>query len=196
MSIVTLLRGRSWLGAAVAFYGLVTLFALGYALLSGRPASLVGERWPSAALLAGGVGAGLLLVALSHVASRVWSAAARARETLVQVIGPLGWKDALLLALLSGIAEEVLFRGALWPHLGLLGTSLLFGLMHLLPHRALWCYPLFATLAGFLLGLLRSESGSVLPPILAHVTVNAINLAWMGRVARQRQQAAAGAPGA
>lgn len=188
---VALLRGSSWLRPACAFYGLVTLFALGYAVFTGQPGALVGERLPAPALLAGGLGAGLLLVALSHLATRTWGAFAAARELLVRMIGPLGWGEALLLALLSGVAEELLFRGALWPHLGLVGSSLLFGLMHLLPHRAMWTYPLFATGAGFLLGLLRSESGSVLPPVIAHVTVNAINLAWLGREARRRAKAAA-----
>ncbi|MFM8978992.1 MAG: lysostaphin resistance A-like protein [Planctomycetia bacterium] len=191
LQAVVLLRGRGWLGTASVFYGLVALFALGYALFSGQPGALVGERLPSGAMLAGGLGAGLLLVLLAQVATRVWGAFAATREMLVRMLGPLGVRDALLLALLSGVAEELLFRGALWPHLGLVGTSLLFGLMHLIPHRALWSYPLFATAAGFLLGLLRSESGSVLPPVIAHVTVNAINLAWLGREARRQAKAAA-----
>ena len=79
------------------------------------------------------------------------------------------------------MAEERLFRGALWPHLGLLGTTFLFGLVHFVPHKKLWGYPLFALVAGLLLGVLREASGSVIPPILAHFTVNVLNLRWMGK---------------
>ena len=53
-----------------------------------------------------------------------------------------------------GVGEELLFRGALWPHLGLPGTTFLFGLVHIIPRKQLWGYPLFALGAGLLLGLL------------------------------------------
>ena len=97
------------------------------------------------------------------------------------MLGPLSWKQAVLLAAFSSVAEELLFRGALWPHLGWLGTSFLFGLVHILPRKALWGYPLFALLAGLLFAILREATGSVLPPILAHFTVNALNLWWLGK---------------
>ena len=65
-----------------------------------------------------------------------------------RILGPLTWREALLLAAFSSIGEELLFRGALWPHLDLIGTSFLFALVHILPKRALWGYPLFALFAA------------------------------------------------
>jgi membrane protease YdiL (CAAX protease family) len=106
-------------------------------------------------------------------------------EGLQVALGPVGPVEAILLALLSGVAEELLFRGALWHHLGFAGTTLLFGLVHVLPSRKLWLYPVFAIAAGALLGLLRDGQGNVLPPMLAHVLVNAANLMWLGGRARQ-----------
>ena len=67
-----------------------------------------------------------------------------------------------------------------------MGTTLLFGLVHVLPRRSLWIYPLFATLAGLLFGLLREGTQSLWPCILAHVAVNVLNLAWIGQIARKR----------
>ena len=67
-----------------------------------------------------------------------------------------------------------------------LGSALLFGLVHVLPRRSLWIYPLFATLAGLLFGLLREGTQSLWPCILAHVAVNVLNLAWIGQIARKR----------
>ena len=65
-------------------------------------------------------------------------------------------------------------------------ATLLFGLVHVLPRRALWIYPLFALLAGLLFGLLREGTQSLWPCVLAHVTVNALDLAWIGQIAKKR----------
>ena len=136
--------------------------------------------------LLAGLGLGVALVLLSRVGARAWSPMRKMSEALADLLGPLSWQHAVLLSLLSGTAEELLFRGALWPHLGLVGTTLLFGLVHVLPRRSLWIYPLFATLAGLLFGLLREGTESLWPCMLAHVTVNALNLAWIGSIARKR----------
>jgi len=178
---------------ALAFYGVVALFAFGYALFSGGLGTLLGSRLPGVPDLVIGIGLGVVLVVLSRVGARAWPAMGRMSETLADLLGPLGPKHAVSLALLSGFAEELLFRGALWPHLGLLGTTLLFGLVHVLPRRRLWIYPLFALLAGLLFGLLREGTQSVWPSVLAHATVNGLNLAWLGGIARRRAAAGGGA---
>jgi membrane protease YdiL (CAAX protease family) len=181
---------RGLLAFAVPFYAVVALFALGFALFSDGLGGLLGEAAPTPAGLGVGLAVGLLVVAASRVGSRAWKPMVRAMEALADLLGPIRVRDALLLALLSGTAEELLFRGALWPHLGLVGTTLLFGLVHVLPRRPLWIYPLFATAAGLLLGLLRDGTQSLWPPVVAHVTVNALNLAWLGAVARRRAASA------
>ena len=173
------------LRVAVPFYGIVALFALGFALFGSGVTRLFGDAAARPAGLLGGLGVGLGLVALTRVGASGWPPMTRMTRSLEDLIGPMPWTTALLLALVSGFAEELLFRGALWPHLGLIGTTLLFGLVHVLPRRSLWLYPLFATFAGLLLGLVREGTGSVWPPIVAHVTVNALNLWWLGTRARR-----------
>jgi membrane protease YdiL (CAAX protease family) len=171
---------------ALGFYGVVAVFAVGYALFSGGLGTLFGRRMPELPGLLAGLGLGLALVLLSRVGARAWPPMRKMSEALADLLGPLSWQHAVLLSLLSGAAEELLFRGALWPHLGLVGTTLLFGLVHVLPRRSLWIYPLFATLAGLLFGLVREGTQSLWPCVLAHVTVNALNLAWIGSIARKR----------
>jgi hypothetical protein len=101
-------------------------------------------------------------------------------------LGAMTPAEAVYLAVISGFAEELCFRGALWPHLGLAGTSILFGILHTVPVRSLALYPVFAALAGVVFGSLRQSSGSIWPPVVAHATINAINLAFLGAMERRR----------
>lgn len=169
---------------ALYFYGVVMLFAFGYAIFSGHIRTLLGEKPPLLQHVLVAVGVGLIIVAASRIGVRVWRPFARAAEAAAGMLGPITLGEALVLALLSGTAEELLFRGALWPTLMLAGTTLLFAVVHIVPRRALWVYPLFAGACGLLLGLLRDGTESVVPPMIAHVVVNALNLAWLGRQAR------------
>jgi membrane protease YdiL (CAAX protease family) len=174
----TATRSARLVRLASIFYGVVALFALGYALFSG-PGTLFGERWPDGAGVMGGLLMGAGIVGLCHIGRHMFPSVERASVALADLLGPLTVRGAVLLALLSGTAEELLFRGALWPHLGLFGTSLLFGVVHVIPRRALLGYPLFAVGAGLLLGLLRGWTGNVIPPMIAHVVVNGANLVWL-----------------
>jgi membrane protease YdiL (CAAX protease family) len=183
--------GRTLVRLAVGFYAVVLLFAVGYAAFSNGLRTLLGERTPEPGHLLAALALALGIVALCHVGDRAIPAVRRAGESFTEILGPYTYAQALLLALASGVAEEVLFRGALWLHLGLVGSSLLFGLVHVLPKRSLLAYPLFAVAVGVVLGLLREGSGSVVPPILTHVTVNALNLAWLEHRRRARASAVA-----
>jgi membrane protease YdiL (CAAX protease family) len=89
--------------------------------------------------------------------------------------------DLVMLALASGCAEELLFRGALQPWLGLWITSLIFGAVHFVPNKALLPWAIWAGVMGVLLGLVHEHTGSIAGPVIAHVLINAVNL---HRVAR------------
>jgi membrane protease YdiL (CAAX protease family) len=73
----------------------------------------------------------------------------------------------VLLAVSAGVAEEVLFRGALQPRLGLLLTSLLFTATHL--QYGLSIVLAVILLGGLSLGLLRKYANTT-TAILCHVT--------------------------
>ncbi|BDG16049.1 CPBP family intramembrane glutamic endopeptidase [Thermus brockianus] len=91
----------------------------------------------------------------------------------------LGPPSLVLLAFLSGVAEELFFRGLLQNLLvawlgpvGLPLQALLFALLHPAPKRA-FAYPLYTGMAGLLFGLSYLLTGSLLPGILAHILHNA-----------------------
>jgi CAAX protease family protein len=78
---------------------------------------------------------------------------------------------------LGPLMEELIFRGALFRPLRqqyaaapvVLVTAVLFAAVHLDPHRM---FPLF--LMGAVLGYVRWASGSLVPPLLLHMSFNAV----------------------
>jgi CAAX protease family protein len=79
------------------------------------------------------------------------------------------------LAVLSGISEEIFFRGAVQGEFGILAASVLFGLLHPLNVS----YVVWAATVGFAFGLLYQLTGSLLPPILCHGGYNLAALLYL-----------------
>lgn len=104
-------------------------------------------------------------------------------RTLHEELKPLaqGLTPGIILAAaaLSALGEELLFRSLLAPILGLWGQAALFGLIHQLPGRARWIWVTWASIMGALLGVLFQATGSLVGPVLAHATVNALNLRFL-----------------
>lgn len=123
-----------------------------------------------------GVATGLLLLAVWWVAERTFPLARELEARLASALGPLTLSEALALALLSGFAEELFFRGAVQGTLGWAAATLLFGLLHSGPGRAFRLWALFALLAGGLFGAVMAWRGNLLGPVLGHFLVNAVNL--------------------
>ena len=80
------------------------------------------------------------------------------------------------LAALSGISEELFFRGAVQGTLGWAAATILFALLHSGPGRAFRLWSLFALLAGALFGGVMAWRGNLLGPVVGHFLVNAVNL--------------------
>jgi membrane protease YdiL (CAAX protease family) len=172
--------------SALLFYGVLGCVALlwrmgqpGDSILhpGPEPPAGLGASWPL--LLGLAVGGGSLLV--SEALTR-WT---RAGERLADVLGErlvgIGRGDAMLLALASGTAEEMFFRGALQPAVGLVAASLIFGACHFLPRRDLAVWSVYAVAMGFVLGWLYEAAGHLAAPVAAHVLVNAVNLPRLAR---------------
>lgn len=77
--------------------------------------------------------------------------------------------DWLILAIAAGIGEEVLFRGALQPVLGIWLTSLLFAVIH--TQYGLSLATLLIFVVGFILGLIRRRYNTTVAIIL-HAAYN------------------------
>ncbi len=131
--------------------------------------------------LAVGLGVGLAMVVVCRLLARWLPAVRKLEEGFRGLLGPMTLWEVLLAAAASGVAEEIFFRGALQPLLGLWVTSAIFALLHLGPSEAFKVWPVMAFVAGVLLGGLFEWSGSVWPSVLAHAAVNFVNLLYLVR---------------
>ena len=120
------------------------------------------------------------------------------KRFLVEMLGPplaaCRWYELILLAIIVGFCEEILFRGVLqpWfenlggPAVGLVGSNVLFGLAHVITPL----YGVLAGLTGCYLGWLLDFSGerNVLIPVITHAVYD--YLAFMVVVRGYRQELA------
>lgn len=85
----------------------------------------------------------------------------------------------VMLAALSALGEELLFRGLLQPFMGLVPQAVVFGLVHQIPGKSRWVWVVWATVMGLLLGATFQLTGSLLGPVLAHAVINGFNLHYL-----------------
>lgn len=130
--------------------------------------------------LAAGLAAGLALIAAWRLGVRRLAVARRLEDRLGSVLGPLSGEQAVTLAVFSGIAEEIFFRGAVQGSWGWLWATLLFAVLHSGRGPSLGVWTAFAAVAGGLFGGLVVWRGNLLAPIVAHFLVNAVNLTRLG----------------
>ncbi|WP_394837796.1 CPBP family intramembrane metalloprotease [Pendulispora rubella] len=135
--------------------------------------------WASLAM--GACLAGATIVATRFVVSRfTWARALHVE--LRPVVRRLRGSSIAAMALASGIAEEILFRGAFLQAVGgvfgLVVSSVAFGALHQV-RGARWVWAGWATIMGLLLGSVFALTGNLAGPIAAHVVINAVNLRFL-----------------
>jgi len=92
------------------------------------------------------------------------------------VLGELNILSICILALLSGFAEELLFRGLLQHYTGIWISSILFGFMHFPKEKKLWPWTAFALVVGLFFAYLMDAYHSLALVTLAHFLINFVNL--------------------
>lgn len=163
--LVLAVAGLVWLGAREGRIGL-SLFVV------------AGSWWLDLAL---GLGAAALLLALWWMLERLSAEARDLEAELSRLVAGLTRGEGLALALISALAEELFFRGALQGAVGLLPAAFLFALLHGGPGKSFRLWALFALLAALVLGVLVRERGALGSAIVAHAAVNALQLARLSR---------------
>ena len=165
-------------GLMFGFYGLLTAAGLGWMAWRGDDlvSVLLGPSGRRIVAIELGVVVGLLSVAATQMLAGAWGWVARLEREIVALMGPLTAPKILCVAVLSGVGEEVFFRGAMQPALGLVATSLLFGVAHTGISRELAGWAIFAAVMGLVLGGLFLATGGLLAPIVAHGVVNGVHL--------------------
>jgi membrane protease YdiL (CAAX protease family) len=130
--------------------------------------------WPRS--LAIGVAAGLAIVGLTMLCSRWFAWTRRMEAEFGWILGAQRAWEIVWIALLSGCAEEYLFRGALQQKFGLIAATIVFAVIHwpLNPNFLPW--PFVAAVIGLGLGGLAIWTHSLVAPAAAHVILNLVNL--------------------
>jgi membrane protease YdiL (CAAX protease family) len=163
----------------IGLYGAMALVGLLIASGRGDP-DLYGAGSSRAwLLLAGpilGFAAGLGVVGLTRVATRHFQWARDLHGSFRDLLGPLTGHEIVILALASSIGEELLFRGALQPWMGLWLQAVVFALLHVGPGRKFLPWTLSALVLGLGFGALAEGTGNLGAPIAAHFAINFLNL--------------------
>ncbi|HXN31637.1 MAG TPA: CPBP family intramembrane glutamic endopeptidase [Polyangiaceae bacterium] len=129
------------------------------------------------------LGLGVCLGAITIGATRAIVRRAEWARALQAALRPAvhGASDGMLLALAiaSATGEELLFRGLLVPTVGVLASSLVFGVLHQIRGPGRWGWIAWATIMGLLFAVIFVATGSLVGPLLAHVAINHANLRFL-----------------
>lgn len=126
-----------------------------------------------------GLTVGLLAVAATFALVRRTSWARTLHSELRPLAEGLPPVGIFALAVFSSLGEELLFRSVLQTSTNIWIQALVFGLAHQLPGKARWTWALWATIMGLVFGALFQATGSLLGPLVAHATINAMNLRFL-----------------
>ncbi len=140
---------------------------------------------------AGGVALGAAVVGLSRWLLRL-PVARELADALAPATRALTSGQIVLVALLSSLGEELLFRALLAPYLGVVASSLLFASLHQVRGRARWLWMTFSLFVGLAVALLYRATGSLVGPLVAHALVNALNLHHLRELRTPRPRRAEG----
>ncbi len=167
---------------ALIFYGALAAAGLAWALV--RDIDPLGrvESWGKAGIsLAVGLGFAAVTILVSELLRAFCGWARRMEREFAAIIGCLSASQIVLLALLSGVSEEVVFRGVLQAEIGLWPSTFAFALLHFPWNRSMAPWPLFALVVGMCFGYMVFFFGGLVGPVAGHFTINAANLLLIRR---------------
>ncbi len=162
---------------AVKFYSVFLLVALCILILQNRLSLNLFvnlELMHFATDLGFAIAVALLMVGFSLYAIKTFLWAQILNIEFKRIFVPLKDWQIFLIAFCSGTTEETVFRGIIQPLIGIFPTSLLFGLMHLIPNKVFIPWTLYTIFGGFLFGCLFEIAGTLFPSIISHILINFI----------------------
>jgi membrane protease YdiL (CAAX protease family) len=176
-------RSEGLVQMAAWMYGLMTLGALVWGGLRG-----LHEGWwtfsgwmdvPPAVALA--LALGLMSVWFSQQLDNRVAGIRKLGDRFASILGGVTTREAIQLAALSSVGEELLFRGCMQQEWGIWPATILFAIVHTGPQRVFLWWTASAFVFGLLLALLYEHQGGLLAPILMHFTINAFNIRFLGK---------------
>ena len=174
-------------GLFLMLYGGLALVAVAIAAVRGDYNIYVLEGVTTSPLQLGaslllGIAIGLAFVFGSRLAVHRFSWARQLHRDFRGILGKLSGKEILILAVASAVGEELLFRGALLPWLGLWPQAVIFALLHIGPGVRFLPWTLSSLAVAVLFGYLYLWTGDLGAPIAAHFVINYLNLRFICRV--------------
>lgn len=168
-------------------YGALTALGVAWCVWRARPWPfrhpspwlVLPRPWSIGASLALGLAVAVITVVATRVLVRRVRFVRELHVAFREMLGPLDTVAVLVLALTSGVGEEVFFRAAMQPSVGLVITALVFGAVHVGPDRRFLIWTVWAALMGFVFGAIYEATGSLAGCILAHAAINYENLSFI-----------------
>jgi hypothetical protein len=181
--------GTQPLTRATAALGLYTCFALLGILIAGLRGDwdiyfLAGVTSPAQMVLSPIVGlvVGLAVVFFTRLSVHRFDWARHLHRVFRGLLHGSTARDVFILAGASAVGEEILFRGALQPWIGLWPTAIIFSLLHIGPGLRFLAWTALALAMGLVFGLMARWLGDLSGSIVAHFVINLLNIDYILRV--------------
>lgn len=129
-----------------------------------------------------GLAIALVVVFATRVVTARYAWARTLHRDFRELLGPLTTREIVILAAASSIGEELLFRGMLLPWIGVWPQAIAFALLHVGPGRRFAPWTASALVVGVGLGYVAVATDNLGAPIVAHFTINLLNLRYITRV--------------
>jgi hypothetical protein len=126
-----------------------------------------------------GVAYAFMIVLGTRATVRRFEWARQLHHELSPIARRLGTAGIVVIAGLSSLGEELVFRAFLQENVGLLAATAIFGAVHQTRGQSRWAWALWATAVGLGLALIYAATGSLAGPLIAHGLVNAVNLTFL-----------------
>jgi membrane protease YdiL (CAAX protease family) len=162
--------------------------AISWAIWGSMPVRVLSTSWPLHYSAGLGAIVGLFFVGFSRFSNARFAWATKLEDNFRNLLGPVSVGAAAWMAMLSAVAEEMVFRGLLLRLLlpdtdaslvrmvvAVAVTALVFGLLHVGPDRSYLPWTAFAIALGLLFGAITVVTGDIVAVVVAHLTINYFN---------------------
>jgi hypothetical protein len=127
-----------------------------------------------------GIGLGLFLsLGIFFISQKITRFKALFNWIVGVIFDPLNYLGIFYVSCIAGISEELFFRGGLQPIIGIVPTSIIFGLLHMGFYKKLLPYGLYAFILSVVFGYLFLIIGDLYACILCHFMINfTLGILW------------------
>lgn len=170
--------------AVILFYGIIAIFCIIWdhfrnnlnIFLYSDP--IINLKWyyNTVVSIIVGLALGFIITWFSRESVFRWNWAKYLHLQFKMILGPLSKNEIFVFAIMSGIVEEMAFRGLIQQETNIFIASLVFGLLHIGQKKNFFIWTIQAIIIGFVFGFTFMLTGNLLSAIIAHFYINYKNL--------------------